>query len=217
MKILSFSASKKHMTLSEKVDRIEKQLTMKLSSEELELEKKKIDVLVNAVKSWFIIQFSSELSKLNYKEKNIIDFMDLSTCDLLDIYDENDIINDFNRGINKKLFQEYENNSDFKEKIHECALYKLLEDEKNIEYGIVFCKTFDLKLELAMKYIPKESLDDTYIIEKYVDNGGDLNINFYPNYFDKTLETNIKDRFAVENLRNKVYEINEGKRRVKIA
>lgn len=217
MKILSFSNYMKKQTLSEKGEKLENQLSMDLYSGDLEYGQKKIDILVNAVKSWFIIQFESELSKYNHKGKHMLDLLNLSTYELLDIYNENGIINDFNRCIDRKLFKEYENNFGFKQKIHECVLYKILEDKERIDYSLVFCKTFDLKLELAMKYIKKEDLNDTEIIQKYVDNGGNLNISFYPNYFNKDLKNNLKERFYADNLGNRLSELNEFKRRVKIA
>lgn len=211
MKILDLlNPSKKQVTLEEITKEKIDKLTLKFSGYMNFDDRKSIETLVKTISIWFEIQFETEMKKYGVEKKRILDFMNLDIYRLLDIYNENELANTLNKDINKKLFQKYEDDPKFKETIHKCVLYNLLSKKKNIEYGLVFCKTFDLNLSLAMKYLPSDSLQDEELIQKYVDNRGSIDIDFYPNYFN----LNSKDKFYQENLEDKLNEIKKFKMKV---
>lgn len=206
MKILDlFTSSKKQITLEEKYDNIINNVLLKDNSN-IE-NKKNIESLTKLIVTWFKIQFETELNKYSIKEKNISDFLDRDVYQLLDIYDVSSLTNFMHQKINRELFQRYEDNPKFKEKVHEASLYKLMSDTKSVEYGLVFCKLFDLKSSLAMKYLSNSKLKDGELIKRYLENRGNPNIEFYPNYF----KINCKNRFYSENLNEKLLEYNNNK------
>lgn len=206
MKIFDlFNSSKKQITLEEKYDDIVDNVLLKDNSNINDVEN--IKSLTKLIVTWFKIQFETELNKYNVKEEKISDFLDRDVYQLLDVYDVSSLTNFMHQKINKKLFQKYEDNPKFKEKIHEASLYELMNITKSVEYGLVFCKLFDLKLSLAMKYLPGSKLNDEELMRRYLENRGNPNIDFYPNYF----KINSKNRFYSENLNEKLLEYNNNK------
>lgn len=206
MKIFDlFNSSKKKITLEEKYDDIVDNVLLKGNSNIKN--RKNIESLTKLIVTWFKIQFNPELNKYGVKEKQISDFLDRNVFQLLDIYDVSSLTNLMYQKINKELFQKYEDDPKFKEKVHEASLYKLMSDTKNVEYGLVFCKLFDLKPSLAMKYLSSSKLKDEDLIKRYLENRGNPNIEFYPNYF----KINSKNRFYSENLNEKLLKYNSNK------
>ncbi len=203
MKIFDlFNSSKKKITLEEKYDDIVDNVLLKGNSNIKN--RKNIESLTKLIVTWFKIQFNPELNKYGVKEKQISDFLDRNVFQLLDIYDVSSLTNLMYQKINKELFQKYEDDPKFKEKVREASLYELMSETKNIEYGLVFCKLFDLKLSLAMKYLPGSKLNDEELMRRYSKNRGDPNIEFYPNYF----KINSKNRFYSENLNGRLLKYN---------
>lgn len=211
VKILGLlNPSKKQVTLEEVSEEKINQLTLEFSGHMNSVDRKSIEILIKTISLWFEIQFEAEIGKYGIKEKRFLDFIDLDIYKLLDIYNQNELSNILKQNINKNLFQKYEDDPMFKDEIHKCVLYHILKEKKNVEYGLVFCKTFDLKLSFAMKYLPSDSLNDEELIQKYIDNRGNTNIYFYPNYFN----LNSKDKFCQENLEDRLNEIRKFKMKV---
>ena len=119
MKIFDlFNSSKKQITLEEKYDDIVNNVLLKDNSNINDVEN--IRSLTKLIVTWFKIQFETELNKYNVKEDKISDFLDRNVFQLLDIYDVSSLTNLMHQKINKKLFQKYEDNPKFKEKIFSC-------------------------------------------------------------------------------------------------
>lgn len=212
MKLVNILNPTKKQTLQEKVENLLNSISIYISNNEEEFVKNKrqISQLSKLIRVWFNVQITAEKHKIINKEKDIVDFMDLNTFELLDIYDENSLINTLRNKLSKNIFMQYDENMEFKNKVHLMTLYQILENEENdkIEKALIFSKTFDIDPSISMKYSTFLTKDKfNVVVKKYLENNGSLNVTCYPNYFKE----NEKERFETTSLmelvqKNKNYQ-----------
>lgn len=212
MKLVNILNPTKKQTLQEKAEDLLNSISIYISNDEesFDRNKRQIGQLSKLVRVWFNMQITAEKHKIINSGKNMIDFMDLNTFELLDIYDENSLINTLRERLPKKIFMQYDENMDFKNKVHLMVLYQILENEENdkIEKALIFSKTFDIDPSISMKYSAFLSKDKfNVVLKKYLENNGSLNVTCYPNYFKE----NEKERFETTSLmelvqKNKNYQ-----------
>lgn len=212
MKLVNILNPTKKQTLQEKEEDLLNSLSIYISNDDESFDKNKRQIrqLSKLVRVWFNMQITAEKHKIINREKDMVDFMDLNTFELLDIYDENSLINTLRDKLSKRIFFQYDENMEFKNKVHLMVLYQILENEEKdkIEKALIFSKTFDIDPSISMRYSSYLSNDKfNNVVKKYIENNGNLNVTCYPNYFKE----NEKERFETTSLlelmqKNKNYQ-----------
>ena len=162
-----------------------------------------LDELINTVAIYHINQFRLLPNQLYNNNADLIDISKESKELLLEVFNINRLYRVLNNNYNYEKHK-FENDDEFRRSVMNAVLYQIIEiggKEKGPEYGLIFSKIFNYKIELPMQYASYNSIyDERFIkyIDTYLELGGSDNIYWLPNYFEDN-----KNKYNMEPL----YEI----------
>lgn len=177
------------INLNKRIDRIiNKDLKQYTSGPNKFNENDSIQTIVNSMYSWYFIQFDKFCNERGITDR--LSLVDLDTKQLLDIYNLSELYNILNEKVTKRQFYYFDNDYLYNRKIKYAVLYNIIEQGGAIDgpiNGLIFAKMYELNKASIMKYglnYRNVNLDD--LIVKYLELGGNVDVDCYPYYFDKT-------------------------------